>query len=70
MFGAALEKIKSKKLGLHERVRGVTVHAPALMVGFGRAAVPVPPNTKPRRCAGFLMVRCWTGNGLKLLSLV
>ena len=60
MFGAALEKIKSKKLGLHERVRGVTVHAPALMVGFGRAAVPVPPNTKPRRCAGFLMDRCWT----------
>jgi hypothetical protein len=30
------------------------------MLRAGRAAVQVPPNTKPKRYAGFLMDRHWT----------
>lgn len=57
----ALRAKDEKRVG-HARVRGVTGHAPALIVVSGRAAVPVPPTTKPKRCAGFLMDRYWTGN--------
>ena len=63
LFGAALKKIKSKKLGLHERVRGCDRTRSRVYGCFVGCAVPVPPNTKPKRYAGFLMVRCWTGNG-------
>ena len=54
---------KAKEHVIHERVGAVSRHAPALSFCFGRDAVPVPPNTKPKRYAGFLMDRYWTEDG-------
>ena len=63
---AQSRKAKDKSLVLHERVRGCDRTRSRVYGGFVGCAVPVPPNTKPKRCAGFLMVRCWTGNGWTL----